>query len=1032
MAGEELKLSFLLNGGIDDRSQAELRAPLIQQGASPNLAASINTRLSPVPGTVTRAPALTAVSGTGTAGVDCYGLLASDAGDAAVEFFLPGDEGAALGNRAIYGDGATSTAILRHQTLPASLQSVYVPTVVEPFISLTTPYGADLPEAVAYDVTNARIMRVATDAVSAAVYGYVVDTLGRVVVPLQLLFVDAAITWLGLTWHGANGFYVWYEDGTALRKRQVTVSGSLFTVGSETTVYTPAALGDRTDVCRVSDTIAAILGTSSASADDATLRSHNVTSGAETTAALSGVAAGTPTYYSVVCETIPSLAVQRIGVVCSTQTGTAVNTGVYDTTPTAIWGPTSEATFHGPVACRFQDSADGARLVYAVSDDSGSFSGAADTLRTQFRSRSIATGGAGPFVADVPWMVLANRGAQLAIGARLYPVFCLQRAYSGPAQASVSSPDFVDDPDIQVWLANEGVATMQVSPIARAGVVRSGASPARCAIDAKLAAGSAVGVGPSVYCSYLTESSGGLAAYEPRMAVISAVPQTLRSAHDKSGLAFAASALPVQWDGNELSEAGGPLYGPKLRGTVTGGSGASYAAGIYSFVAIYVWTDAAGMLHRSRVSNVVTMTLGGTDEPTLAVSLAASLRPEVRAEVYGTTANGITFHRIAAYPTSISTVVNFANLPEPLLESPQIYSTGEAGQEIMPQPPPPLHDVAIVGSRMWGIDAEIRSRAVHSKLRVSGVGFEWSPAMEVNFPSGGGDLQRVFEMQGVPVFVGSRATFYVTGEGPDNNGAGGFFSAPTKVSDHGCSNALAFGSFPGGAVWQDGLKWVVMRGMQTAYVAGVQCEFTPIAALHMRRSCEIVFVNPSGGAKVYNYEYDRWTTCDAAAVPVSTLGASVPYSDFTAYLYSRATGALLKWADATPSDSAVNMTLETDWMLLGGDWQDEVILRYIVFRANRAGPHALTVDVFTDYASSATTSRTWTNAELLSVADALGNYTIRIEPLEQASRAVKVRITDSTVGETDSEGMRPIALTVYYAAESPLREEAFALDAATK
>jgi hypothetical protein len=49
-----------------------------------------------------------------------------------------------------------------------------------------------------------------------------------------------------------------------------------------------------------------------------------------------------------------------------------------------------------------------------------------------------------------------------------------------------------------------------------------------------------------------------------------------------------------------------------------------------------------------------------------------------------------------------------------------------------------MHDIAVVGSRAYAIDAEIRSRMMVSKTRIAGKGFEFAPALEINFPSSAG------------------------------------------------------------------------------------------------------------------------------------------------------------------------------------------------------------------------------------------------------------------------------------------------------
>jgi hypothetical protein len=153
----------------------------------------------------------------------------------------------------------------------------------------------------------------------------------------------------------------------------------------------------------------------------------------------------------------------------------------------------------------------------------------------------------------------------------------------------------------------------------------------------------------------------------------------------------------------------------------------------------------------------------------------------IQAVLYMTRQGGTSYHELR-FPTKVNAAyVTMVVQAEPSEERPIIYSRGLIGEEIVPQPPPPLRDLAIVGSRAWGIDAEIPTRIVYSKLRVAGIGFEFFPAGEVIVPSSAGEVVALRELSGTLVIFAERAIYQVSDGGPNNIGQGGSFGPPYKL-----------------------------------------------------------------------------------------------------------------------------------------------------------------------------------------------------------------------------------------------------------
>jgi hypothetical protein len=99
-------------------------------------------------------------------------------------------------------------------------------------------------------------------------------------------------------------------------------------------------------------------------------------------------------------------------------------------------------------------------------------------------------------------------------------------------------------------------------------------------------------------------------------------------------------------------------------------------------------------------------------------------------------------------------------------------------------------------------------------------------------------------------------------------------------------------------------------------------------------------------------------------------------------------------------------------------------LHSVIFNGRSDSDHGITIELLTNYESTSSTSQSWTASEINAVKNAAGRYSIRVEPVRQDTRAVKVRITE--VGNTgNNQGCRPGALTITFSVEGIVHEEAF-------
>jgi len=271
------------------------------------------------------------------------------------------------------------------------------------------------------------------------------------------------------------------------------------------------------------------------------------------------------------------------------------------------------------------------------------------------------------------------------------------------------------------------------------------------------------------------------------------------SSTEHSGATLVASGELFDFDGQWPIETQ-PRGRPRL--TVEYGSGSGVTTtGTLSLCALYTFVDQAGRLHRSAPSAVVTVP-AVTDKQIDAYVPAPPLpayqgfgatgfseyTTNYGIELYATEDGGSTFY-LAHNSSGRKLVPDNGFTPEPFFkfsgvqpgdpEHPALYSDGSAGSELWSEPPPPMISVATIGDRVWGIDAEDRSRIWYSKPLVPGYAVEWNTACSLVIGDKG---VAVADVNGTAAVFGERGIWVIPGEGPNANGVGSF--APAQRLPH--------------------------------------------------------------------------------------------------------------------------------------------------------------------------------------------------------------------------------------------------------
>jgi hypothetical protein len=1052
------KVSVLLNGGVDEQASTELGGPVASQGASLTLRASRNTRLSERRGTCVRAPYQS--EGSSLSGGEVHGMVSAAAGRNVVTFRRPGQ----TGNSVLTAEGIIGlpgTGQLVSPLDPTLPQNSYIPCQITragavPSAASLNYASTCLDHTTGY-IWTAYLAYTKDGSIGGGdVFVTVSDQDGAVIAPPVVVFRNGATQpWLGLTAHGASGVRIWYSLNTQLMSAALTLVDTVVVSGTvmfALTINAGAAMGIDTGLTFGADGVAdstfeqyAYVTTERSGAPfEGKVHRIDVNTYAVVTSPATFLSMGGGGSTDIVFEKIDGA--HYVGVGWNGYTGDYVAGAILNPTTLAVIN--FDSTSGG--ADRFSDTAVqflstpalGTHLIVANSYTDGSF----DSLTYNgciLYSLPMTTNVLTQRMY-IPWMGLSSTGATIRFADdELYPLFDMVPRYGIDAQAP-DHPDHVVDPSVTVYLIGD---LTSFTPVARYGCVRFTLAPAYIGLAMPLN-NSTLNYGTKLYATYLKDTVGSsLQTDHPvRFVELDFAPFQPPVAHDKDGSAYVAAALPVQWDGTEIVEMGGPLYAPHITINAGAGTGDIYPVGAYSMACVYTWHDASGLEHRTAPA-VVNFT--GTGTPiTVYITGPVSMRDGERqstldAFIYTTETNGATAHLLPERPFTFANIVQLAgDLSYPDTALKQLYSRGTANEEQTPQPPPPAHDIAIIGDRCWILDAEMRSRVVHSKHRIAGVGFEFHPAYEIVLPAGAGRTMAVREWQGSVVVFTEYAIYGISGSGPDNlvgNPSGGSFSAPQLLAYVGTTSRESVIQTPAGIYFQRGSDFFVFAGGQPTALQGVQPE-TPVSGATLLRNQDEVAFLVDGEWKVHNYALNRWTMWDAPALgslvhplgfdPGATLivGSNDPdvEGDPPQTFYSM---------DAETLSYDADMSWETDWVVLGGDFQDSVLLHETIFSARWGSAHGITVEVFTNYeeseSSTGYTSRSWTETEILGLLGGYDRYTLHVSPQRQDTKAIKVRITEAAP-LADPEvpydewpvrhGVAPICLTFRYTVQAQVHE----------
>jgi hypothetical protein len=332
---------------------------------------------------------------------------------------------------------------------------------------------------------------------------------------------------------------------------------------------------------------------------------------------------------------------------------------------------------------------------------------------------------------------------------------------------------------------------------------------------------------------------------------------------------------------------------------------------------------------------------------------------------------------------------------EDLEVKPLLYSSGEPGS-VVPNGPIASHRICVHQGRMWAIDDEDPSRLAFTKRRSPGVAAEFSPTLYMVLSE---DAEAIESIGGALIVFSESKIWAITGEGPDDTGAGEFYPARLVSSVVGCNIQASVCHTATGLVFAgtDGRIYQVDMSLAVRRIdEPVEDELDGriVTQIVLDRENQLVRVMLAktaithGTQLVYDYAHDRWSPWDGFAGVRNCL----PTEDGVYHLaeYSTVAGKLLAETQSAWKRNAVAYPLDisTAWIRLQALMGfQRVWWQYVLGTWKSA--HSLVMEIYLDY--SDTPSETVT----IDLSTDPGGYLIRRKLAKQKCTAIKVRLYDA-------------------------------------
>lgn len=450
----------------------------------------------------------------------------------------------------------------------------------------------------------------------------------------------------------------------------------------------------------------------------------------------------------------------------------------------------------------------------------------------------------------------------------------------------------------------------------------------------------------------------------------------------------------------------GFCHAPEITGVVDGGAG-TLSTGTYSYTAIYAWTDAAGMLHRSAPANIVTFTPGAANrsgligiKPILAGDWHKMVgNSHVKIEIYrNTQTTPAVFNRVAVVDNQYlagAQITHTDTSPDSVVVGqPLLYTNGG----VLPAgSPPPTQIVHKHRNRLFAIDDEDKRRLVYTKELETGLAPEWSSVLVHLLPRNAYAVDTV----GSDLVVFCEDSVYtLRGNGIDIFGRSGSYYEELRMPTAYVVEKNLVKNTNIGLVFYSGASIYLMAGQSIRELSSPIKERLANDVIYRieedpdEKTIRFLY---NSGMHLYNYEFDRWSDCS-----FGNLLDMARTDDKQLWFWEKKLGSKGKLLKENKSKylhgstgSTYGIAITTPWLRLGNINGYQRVYECQIL-GDYYGAHGLQIITSTDYAAA--------SKEVISK-----SYSTSFEPylvswVPAIGRCQAIRIQLSEIASGDSAG----------------------------
>jgi len=448
----------------------------------------------------------------------------------------------------------------------------------------------------------------------------------------------------------------------------------------------------------------------------------------------------------------------------------------------------------------------------------------------------------------------------------------------------------------------------------------------------------------------------------------------------------------------------GAIYPGQIYADTTSGHSGMFPAGTY----VVSYNSSTAVI---QMSNPATVGYAGDifttyDTCSIQVSiptLTVTAKPNVSIVLYRTLLNQTVFYRASSLTsltynsTAAQVVITDTIADDILLGNEQLYTTGGTIDNINC---PAVSAIVSFKERAVCLTPENPFQFNYSQQLINGVPLEFNALFFTeNIDQKIGKATAIGPLDDKLILFGPSRKFYVVGSGPSPNGTNNDFTDSTPIAGvSGCSNPISVLELPVGLMYQDAEKgfWLLDRSLQEHYIGDAVEAFngyTVTSAVLFPNSTKAMYTLTSGANLIYDYYVHQWEVdyfYNAAA------DSTLFENDVT---YINPAGLVLQQTPNVFSDngSVIPFSLTTGWMSLAGIQGYQRVWELVILGTYKT-PHTLTVNIFTDYSNTATTTK------VIPVLSNPGLYQFRVRPNVQKCETIQIQIIESQSG-SPGEGL---------------------------